>query len=656
MKIKKTNSSLLPYIAFFLLSFVIYGNTINHEFVLDDKLIIEGNPLIKGGSEKIGEIFRTNYSYGKEQFNDGLYRPLNILIFNIEYSLWQFNPKGYHFISTLLYGLLLMAIYKLCLLLFHRNKPLISILIVLFFALHPIHTEVVANVKSMDEILALLFGTLAFTFYILWTNQNKKYFLILGMVMFALALLSKESIISFAFIIPFGLLYIKKLDIKKSLIVFTSLIIVSVPWMLWRSYVIDSMPTPPGEGSFSLLNNSLFGAESFIHQFANALWIQVLYIKQIILPYPLLHDYSYNTISLHALISWQSILTLFILVGIIYWIIKNFRSQKEIVFGFLFYLSSIFIVSNMFFLIGMTYAERFAFTPSLGIIISLVFLANKYFSFESTTIKEFFLQHKTIAFATTFILILFATLSIVRNQDWKSNLSLYEADVIHLNKSARANYNYGSALMEENNKLQAQKGIPFLKKAIEIYPDYIDAYNNLGVSYMNIKDYSAAIPVFNQLIQKDDNYSKAYFNLAFCYYQQKNYSHAIEWFKKLILIRNDFTLGYYYLAMCYGDQGNFIPAIEYLDKTIALQANHTDALLMRAKANGIIENFQQSLNDFNTLLKYKPNTFEAEFMTAVTLMNLNRTDEAIAYINLLDKKYPNNQDLLNLKKSIQNPN
>jgi tetratricopeptide (TPR) repeat protein len=658
MKQEKNISSYFQYIILFVLSFVIYGNTMNHDFVLDDKLIIEGSPLVTGGSEAFPTIFKTNYAYGRTQFNDGLYRPLNILLFNLEYNLWGFNPKGYHFINILLYGILLLLIYKLLTLLFSDKSPLLAFLIALIFAVHPLHTEVVANVKSVDEILALLFASASFILHIRWAKTAKIWLLFTGSLLFALALLSKESSISFVFIIPFALLYIKQIPWKKSTISLIGLLSVAILWLFWRSYVIDSMPSPPGDGSFSLLSNSLFGAENFLHQFTNALWLQVLYIKQMLIPYPLLHDYSYNSIPLHSIFSWQAILTFAILIGIIYLLIKHFKTQKEMIFGFAFYLSSIFIVSNLFFLIGMTYAERFAFTPSLGIIIILVFIANKYLKLDDYSIMEFLKKGRSKIAIFGSILLLLSIMSISRNQDWKDNLSLYKADIEHLENSARGNYNYGTALMEMSQQLNqpsfAQQGIPYLQKAISIYPEYQDAYNNLAVSYMNTRSYDNAIKVLLQLIEKDTSYSKAYFNIGFCYYQQKNYSNSIKWLDRYNGSNKSFAPSYYYLAMCYGDQGKFEQAIEYLNKTISLQANHTEALMLRAKAHGITKNYIASLKDFESLLKLKPNLFEAEFMKAVTLKNIGRDEDAIVYLQSLDQKYPNNQDIKNLITSIHN--
>ena len=63
---KKTFISLDIKLSFILslVSFVIYANTFNHDFVLDDRSVMAENLIVKKGITAIPEIFSTPYRYG----------------------------------------------------------------------------------------------------------------------------------------------------------------------------------------------------------------------------------------------------------------------------------------------------------------------------------------------------------------------------------------------------------------------------------------------------------------------------------------------------------------------------------------------------------------------------------------------------------------
>ena len=72
----------------------------------------------------------------------------------------------------------------------------------LLFAVHPLHTEVVANIKSSDEMLSFLFAFLAMNVFLKYSQSGKITQLLVGGLCIFLAYLSKETVITFLVIIP----------------------------------------------------------------------------------------------------------------------------------------------------------------------------------------------------------------------------------------------------------------------------------------------------------------------------------------------------------------------------------------------------------------------------------------------------------------------
>lgn len=59
-----------------------------------------------------------------------------------------------------------------------------------------------------------------------------------------------------------------------------------------------------------------------------------------------------------------------------------------------------------------------------------------------------------------------------------------------------------------------QKSIKLLEQAIEISPDYMQAYNNLGVRYMSLHQFSKAAEEFHKAVTLDPNAARAQLNLS----------------------------------------------------------------------------------------------------------------------------------------------
>ncbi len=78
------------------LAFIVYANTLGHEYTVDDGTVIENNSITKKGISAIPEIFSTSYRKGFWDRNEGLYRPLSVAMFAIEWELAPKNPAPGH--------------------------------------------------------------------------------------------------------------------------------------------------------------------------------------------------------------------------------------------------------------------------------------------------------------------------------------------------------------------------------------------------------------------------------------------------------------------------------------------------------------------------------------------------------------------------------
>lgn len=107
-----------------------------------------------------------------------------------------------HFNNIWLFALGCMFLYMVFSRCFFRSNQDLAFLAALLFTMHPIHSEAIANVKSRDEIMSLIFISLTFLYTFKFIEEKKNSQLFLAGFMFLLALLSKEYAVMLLFLVP----------------------------------------------------------------------------------------------------------------------------------------------------------------------------------------------------------------------------------------------------------------------------------------------------------------------------------------------------------------------------------------------------------------------------------------------------------------------
>jgi hypothetical protein len=260
----------------FSVAFVIYFNTLNHGYVLDDFSTIKDNRVTTQGPKAIGDIFTHFYRYGYYTADDGLYRPLPVAIFAIEWWIAPNNPSLAHFVNVLLYALTGLILFRTLVKLMKNFNIILPLIATVLFITHPIHSEVVANIKSLDEILGFLFSFLTISFLCDYFENKSSGKLIAGIIFFFLALISKESAISMLVGAPLCFWFFRN-EKKREIITSTiGLFLVGILFLVIRAYVLGK--SADTEAADALLNPLLSATDSF-HSFSNAMRIMGYYLR-----------------------------------------------------------------------------------------------------------------------------------------------------------------------------------------------------------------------------------------------------------------------------------------------------------------------------------------------------------------------------------------
>jgi len=188
-------------------------------------------------------------------------------------------------------------------------------------------------------------------------------------------------------------------------------------------------------------------------------------------------------------------------------------------------------------------------------------------------------------------------LELVKNENEQITLqNAYKKNVDQLDATDWFNKGYNAGLLKEYDKAKS-----FYLRAIELNPDYSDAYSNLGNVYYDQENYAGAIKYYNKAIEINPDFSKAYYNLGIVYRNQGNYSDAIKCYKKAIELNPSYSAAYSNLGNVYDDQENYAAAIKYYNKAIEINPDCSEAYFnlgivyhKQGNYSGTIECWQKS--------------------------------------------------------------
>ena len=599
------NHSMKKYHVLFiaLLAMLGYGNTLNNYFVLDDALVILSNEFTQKGIAGIKDIWTNDMfvgTHGREfDLAGGRYRPLSMTVFAMMYELFgdYTNEEGVksrlafagHLINMLFFIATCALIYLVLLRWLSSFNEWIPLTTALLFAVHPIHTEVVANIKSLDEILSLFF--LLCTLYVLPRDSSKN--LLLACLFYFLSLLSKENTITALAIIPILYVFFRRRHMKSGWIKTAALSGIAIVYLIMREIFSGGFFSELA--AKNLMDNPFLGMDYLSTRIPTVLVIAGKYLSLLFIPYPLSYDYSYDAIGWRNWVDPFVILSLVVILVALAWAIQecakrlpanaaSIRSPHKILaFGILFYAAAYSIISNVFFNIGTYMGERFIYMPSLGFCLSLAAVIAILLKVDINGKFQF-----KIAWFWPFMLVvplaLYATIS--RNMDWKDGFSLYEVDAKKVQRSARARMFLGiqhlNSFNKSGNDRLWESSIDEINAAIDIYPEFYHAHYNLGLAYKAKRDYAMAVRSFERVLELQPQHLNSTYFLGVAYGGIGQHEKAIQYIEKGIKHGYKGVDRYFNLGVAYGQKGEFQQALGYFQR--ALEENPRSAAIYRGMA------------------------------------------------------------------------
>lgn len=469
-------------------AFLLFANTLPNGLTLDDEAIIGDNPLVRSLTP-LSRYWASGWWAGQQGYGDQLYRPLTMLTFGLQYALHGTAPFGYHLVNLLLYALCLPPVYRLLRRLTGCGTG--ALWGSLFFALHAVHSEAVANVVGRAELLAFLFGIT-----VLWLhardyrllNFGRAVGLPLALACFFCAAASKESALAWLPVLVLWDLAVNRGNEKPVRALVTGALRSSVWYLLPAAAYLLLRFSALGKGASAgpatvyYPVNPLAYADTVIRVITGLklLFYQLLLI---LFPFRLCSDYSFEAISLvrHcydplfllALAGHAALIT----GGLLAW-----RRCRPLFFAVAFFYCTALLTSNIPLAIGTIFGERLLFTPSFALAVAAAWLLRRPRTTAGenrTTRPEGRRRVHALGLAALW-LTASAVTAMSRGPQWRDNRTLFLTDVEQQPDSVVLTLRAASIRMDEGDLGEAEH---LLLHSLEILPDDPVALNNIGELY-----------------------------------------------------------------------------------------------------------------------------------------------------------------------------
>jgi len=194
---EKLSSPPYAYLIICLVLIIIYGQVLTFYLgKFDEEGIILSNLDFLKDFHNIGKAFFRDAFFSDTGVE--FYRPLQNISFMLDAHLSGSSGWGYYFMNLVYHGITCCLLYQLFNL-FDFDKKL-AFAVTLVFAANPLFAHLIAWAPSRGDILLGLFGILSFIYFRKYVLNGNLILLLVSVLAFLLAMLSKEPAIFFPFI------------------------------------------------------------------------------------------------------------------------------------------------------------------------------------------------------------------------------------------------------------------------------------------------------------------------------------------------------------------------------------------------------------------------------------------------------------------------
>jgi tetratricopeptide (TPR) repeat protein len=477
----------LRLIGFCLLIVAIaYANAVPGPFVQsDDFLIVASNQGIRSIAPLrfLSEPYWAGYKFG------GIYRPLTIFSFSLDYSIWHRWAPGFRLTNLLLHVVNGYLVFLLASMIIGSTGAWAATAL---YLLHPVHTEAIVGIVGRSELLAAAFF---FAAWLMFRRDRIGW----AAALFLLSLLSKENAIVFPAIAALDILLLDG-GPKKLFAVWRRFVLlgaVGLAYLALRYSVLGELGVPATfqymHGGLSVVQRWMTSGRAFLQ-----------YFRLILFPVDVSADYEFNSIHVANLRDWDAWAGLVAVLGCILTAVFLIKKRPAVSLAILFFFVALLPVSNWVLPISVLVAERFLYTPVFGVAL----LAGIAWKAIPTKRVQYLLG--------TGVLVTSSLLCISHNWTWSDDYTYFKNMVRVTPDNLSARVGYGLALQNTGLVSQAKEQFEAGLRVDADSPVLLSSLAGLLIQ-TNPKHCEQARPLLDRAFKAQPNHWSSFWMLANCY-------------------------------------------------------------------------------------------------------------------------------------------
>ena len=556
--------TLLSSGAVFVLACLIYANSLGGAFVSDDRPLILDHPHTKSLDQWPG-IFRSGHYAGH-----GGYRPLTTLSFALNYHFHGTDPRFYHLVNVLLHGLVSVLVYLLGVQIF--RAPNAALAGALLFAVHPIHTEVVAWISGRAELLAAVFCLGSWLCYLaagrvpVW----RRALLATSLLLFFAGLLSKENALVLPLLIAAGDLYAARGRVPGASRwpagywkIYAAFLAVVACYFLLRSALYVE-PITRDVARIDFVINPLAAAEAGV-RLMTACKVLGEYFMLLVWPAQLSADYSFDAVPVVRRFTDPGfLLSIGIFSALAITALVSFLRRGPLWLPIVLGLVAIGPVSNLLLPVGTIKAERLLYFPSVWFCLAVGLLWS---GLRSRV------PHAAANTLLLVVVVLCGVRTVQRNADWRSERSLWTAVARTVPQNFRAQHILATDYLRAGD---IPRAIEAGSRAVAINPSSAEAVQNLGIALIQGGRPAEAVRLYEQAARTHPQSAAICLNLGLAYAAAGDLRQAVSKLREAVELKPA-AVGYLNLGLALSGLGDKESARQSYRRATELDPGYPEA-------------------------------------------------------------------------------
>ncbi len=531
-----------------LAAILVYANSLWNGFAYDDDWIIMRNTRVHQLSD-LSLIWGTPYwpTFGAEL---GLYRPLAIFAYALEWAAGDGAPWVFHVVNVVLHAVVTGLVFVLLAALVTTSAAAVGALI---FAVHPLHTEVVANSVGQAELIAAALVLGACVVYVrrpAGTTLSWPRLLVITAFYF-IALLAKEAAITLPALLVLLDVAQRRLILNRAALreyvarTWLLMFVLASAAVLYLSIRVDVLGSVSGVDAAPGLP---FLREDQRVLTALRTWPE--YVRLLFFPKDLSNNYAPGVLLPVETLTPMAALGAGLLIATIALALLAPRHPEAGVPAAWFFIT-VLTVSNLLFPIGVVLAERTLYTPSVAVAALAAYV-------WQDLQARWTPQRRRAAYAgLTIIVGLMSYRTVSRNPEWKSTLAILNAMVRDYPESYHTAWLLADQYWRRGDINQAAF---YYEAAMRLWPrdsQLLGEFANFNIGRQNWK---RAIELLEQSRTMHRWVPRTHEMLAFTYVNAGRYDDAMQAAQEAIRLGGFRVVMFAVMARVYEERGRMAEA------------------------------------------------------------------------------------------------